>query len=617
MLDRLLPVLGKEKTQAYWLAYLAAGKEDRQRIEALLQMMAARELGIGPGSDGLFLPPPSAEAASAGTFLVGSVLSNAKTLGPLQLTIQDVNQHTLVAGRSGSGKTTAVFRLLASARQNVIRTLVLDWKNEYRSLVRHHEIGPDLRVFTVGRSDVSPLRFNPLIPPANTSPATHLKHIIDIIQHAYYLGEGVAHILQLALDSLYRKYRVYEGRAEQYPTFSDVREWLTDYRPKNQREGGWLSSTVRALDSLCYGEMGQVVVTGQPLMVDELLACDTVIEMDVSAADKSFIVQALLWNVYAHCAGRQEGNTAMTNLIVLEEAHNTLRKSAASAKETVVELLMRQARSRGIGIVVVDQTIDLLSPSVLSNIHNLFCLSQPPSGTATKMLNLPDDATDYPGRLEVGQAIVKLQSRFQAPFIVSFPLEPCKEQFVPDSEIREHMSRFHTDPGPAVPTQAQDDPSQLPPGSNEVAEDEQELLKSIWEHPFNGTVEKFKRIGVSRRKGQQIRQRLIAKGLLTKAKCVVPEGQIVLMEVTKKGRAALREMGVDTSSHNPREGSAIHRYWVERKAEEYRKRGYKTEKEVRHGDRIIDLVASGPHGRRVGIEVIRKGDTCNVVEAEL
>ncbi|OVE73913.1 hypothetical protein BVX94_02235 [bacterium B17] len=617
LLERLKPILGSERTRKYWLTYLAADRTERSRIEALLQIMAARELDLAPGSDSVYLAPPPQDIAGSGNFLIGDITCNRKVIGELQLTESDINQHTLVAGRSGSGKTTAVFRFLCSAHENDMRFLVLDWKNEYRSLVRHHKMGRDLRVFTVGKSEVSPLQFNPLIPPANTSPSSHLKHTIDLIQNAYFLGEGVAHILQLAIDSLYRKFRVYDGCAEQYPTFADVAGWLDDYKPKNQREAGWVSSTTRALGALCFGEMGKVVVTNDPLPMNELLARNTIIEMEVSAADKSFIVQSLLWNIYAHCAGRQEGNQSITNLVVLEEAHNILRKSAASAKETVVELLMRQARSRGIGIIVVDQTISLLSPSVLSNIHNLFCLSQPPSSVATKMMNLPEDGKDFLGRLEVGQAIGKLQSRYQAPFTVKFPLEPCKEQFVSDSDIRDHMRRYLADTADNQPIDNNPDISRPSLHSDEIEEKGRELLKSIWEQPYNGTVQKFKRIGVSRRKGQKIRQKLIQTGLIRKTPCIVPEGQIVLMEVTKTGRKILRQMGVDTSEYNPREGGAVHRYWVERTAQQYRDKGYTVAKEVPFGDRIIDVVAMSPDGNKVGVEIIRKGNTCDVVEENL
>lgn len=619
-LERLRPVLGKEKVQRYWLAYLAADRDGRQRMEALLQIMVARDLDIGPGSDSIYLAAPPDYLCSSGSFLIGDVICGKKPVGQLKLTAQDLNQHTLIAGRSGSGKTTAVFRLLASAHENNVRFMVLDWKSEYRSLIRDPELGKDTRVFTVGKSKVSPLQFNPLIPPQNTSASTHLKHTIDLIQNAYFLGEGVAHVLQKAIDALYKKFRVYDGTAEQYPTFADVAQYISEYRPKNQREAGWLASTVRAISALCFGEMGKVVITSDPLPMDELLSHNTIIEMDVCAADKKFIVETLLWNTYAHCAGREGSNAEMKNLIVLEEAHNILRKGVSSAKETVVELLMRQARSRGIGIAVVDQTISLLSPSVLSNIHNMFCLSQPPSGTATTMLNLPEDGKDYLGRLEVGHAVAKLQSRYQAAFLIKFPLIACKEHFVSDSEIREHMQGYLANTASELSASAESDiyqPSWQTDEYREISDKEKELLKSTWEQPYNGTVQKFKRIGVSRRQGQNLRQGLIQKGLIKKVPCTIPEGQIVLMEVTKKGRKALREMGVKTDAYNPREGGAVHRYWVERTAKRFRDKGYSVEKEVPVGDRIIDVVATSNDGRRTGAEIIRKGDTCDVVEEDL
>lgn len=122
---------------------------------------------------------------------------------------------------------------------------------------------------------------------------------------------------------------------------------------------------------------------------------------------------------------------------------------------------------------------------------------------------------------------------------------------------------------------------------------------------------------MSRRQGQKLRQGLIQKGLIKKVPCRIPEGQVVLIEVTKKGRQVLRQVGIDTGSYNPREGGAVHRYWVERVARQYQDKGYQVEKEVTVGDRIIDVVAESPERERIGIEIIRKGDTCDVVETPL
>ena len=69
------------------------------------------------------------------------------------------------------------------------------------------------------------LLFNPLIPPKGVEPAVWLKKLIEIIAHAYYLGEGVMYLLQEAIHAVYKKYGVYKGNVKKFPTF------LIDYCP--------------------------------------------------------------------------------------------------------------------------------------------------------------------------------------------------------------------------------------------------------------------------------------------------------------------------------------------------------------------------------------------------
>ena len=72
LLNRLAPLLGQKRTRACWLAYLASDEDNRRRIEATLQMLAAQKLGIGPGSTTFYLAPPPAEIAGTGSiFHVG------------------------------------------------------------------------------------------------------------------------------------------------------------------------------------------------------------------------------------------------------------------------------------------------------------------------------------------------------------------------------------------------------------------------------------------------------------------------------------------------------------------------------------------------------------------
>ena len=55
------------------MAYLAANRDERQRMEAILQIMVARDLDLGPGSDSIYLAAPPEELCGTGPFLIGSV----------------------------------------------------------------------------------------------------------------------------------------------------------------------------------------------------------------------------------------------------------------------------------------------------------------------------------------------------------------------------------------------------------------------------------------------------------------------------------------------------------------------------------------------------------------
>jgi len=67
-----------------------------------------------------------------------------------------------------------------------------------------------------------------------------------------------------AIDSLYRRYGIYDGAAVGTPTMADVRDCLLDRKSKG-REAGWMESAMRAVEVLCFGEMGHVLNSQNPL----------------------------------------------------------------------------------------------------------------------------------------------------------------------------------------------------------------------------------------------------------------------------------------------------------------------------------------------------------------
>lgn len=287
---RLKPILGDRMNQVFE-AYCAEDAEGKQQIETYLELLSSKHLpanldNIQPG-----LIPPS-ERQAQGPYTIGSVSYAGKYLYDFGLREKEWIQHVGVFGRSGAGKTNVGFLILKQLQEKRKPVLIFDWKRNYRDLLALPEF-KDIEVYTIGRN-IAPFTFNPLIPPKGTNPKTWLKKLIEVIAHAYLLGNGVMYLLQQAFDSVYEEAGVYSGKVEKWPTFRDVLIKARSHDTRG-REAGWLSSTLRALASLCFGDMDTLVNTGENQNLEHLLSKTVILELDaLTQQDKIFFIEALL-----------------------------------------------------------------------------------------------------------------------------------------------------------------------------------------------------------------------------------------------------------------------------------------------------------------------------------
>ena len=219
---KLRPVLGKQ-ADALWLAYnTQTDPRSRAEIVGILYSLASRYLDETYDRK-LLLSLPEEEVID-GEYRLGKVVYGEKEYYPFGLREEEWLRHVGIFGTTGSGKTNCAFLLLWNLVRKGKPFLVFDWKRNYRDLLALDEFS-GTKVYTIGR-DVCPLCFNPLIPPAGTNPRSWMKKLIEVMCHAYFLGEGVAFLLQKAIDRAYSDSGVYSGKAEEYPTFEDVLEIL-------------------------------------------------------------------------------------------------------------------------------------------------------------------------------------------------------------------------------------------------------------------------------------------------------------------------------------------------------------------------------------------------------
>jgi len=628
---KLRPIWGKQ-LDLLWQEYLVADAPLQRVIEKILRLQLARRLGETFESENLLLKPPPEDLAK-GQYPIGTIHYGSNSYYEFGLKEDEFIQHIGIFGRSGCGKTNLAYLILQKLVKADKPFLVFDWKRNYRDLLTRPEFS-DMLIFTVGR-DISPFRFNPLVPPPGTPAKVWLKKLIEIMCHAYFLGEGVSILLLRAIDSLYKDCGLYEGEAKGYPTVADVRKWLSDYKAKG-REGGWMESAVRAVETLCFGEVGDVLNEGPFFDVPKILDKRVVLELDALVnADKTFLIEALLLWIHHYRMG-QEQRERFKHAIVIEEAHHILlrKKQEATGEETVTDVLLREIRELGESIICLDQHPSLISKPALGNTYTTFAMNLKHRGDIAMIqdsLLLDSEQASYLGRLEVGWAIVRLQGRWFWPFLVKLPVVSLEKGAVTDARLkilqRQNQEAFScllskyggfssvilAQEGISSPKKAQEEGilQSLSEAKREGLEDkkemcaiklttqERDLLMDIWQHPTSSVTERYCRLCFSSFLGNKLQISLLRSLFISSSVVILPRGRIKILTLREKGREVL---GINAGASD-RHGSPEHRYWVSAIAERLKTQGFKVTEEVPIGDgKTIDIVASR-EGRRIAFEI--------------
>ena len=535
---RLKPILGPKMDQIYQ-AYLAEDVEGKKQIERYLELLSTKYIPQKLELSESMLFPPGQDQVY-GEYAIGSVQYCDKDLYPFGLRENEWIQHLGIVGRSGAGKTNVGFLILQELHRHKKPFLLFDWKRNYRDLVSLAEFH-DVEIYTIGR-DIAPLSFNPLIPPPGTAPKTWLKKLNEVIANAYCLGNGVLYLLQQAVDAVYEEAGVYEGTVQRWPTFKDVLVKARNMDTRG-RESGWLSSTLRALTTLCFGEMDRLLNTDNNQSIDHIIQSNVILELDaLSQSDKTFFVQATMLYIQQKLMGdgrREE----FTRAVILEEAHHVLSNERRSliGGQSVMDVVFRELRELGVSLVFLDQHPSKISFYALGNSYCTICmnLKHKTDINAISQCLLLDKEKDILGSLEVGQAVVKLQGRVQRPFLISLPEFKIQKGQMTDALVREHMK--HRFPGgfggsdSNSPTNTGPVTGGIPQPQFLVDKQESAFLQDVQAYPDSGVAARYKRFGISVRQGQRIKQGLLEKGLIQESQEATEMGRLKVIRLTEKG----------------------------------------------------------------------------------
>lgn len=434
---RKLAAIDKHQADRGWNLFLSGQGKERTEADDLLDILLFQELGKGY-PEGIFLKPPP-PAISEGSYPLGAVLyPDTKSFGSFGLREDEWIKHVLITGMTGAGKTNLAFTMLQELQRHGKPFLVFDWKRNYRDLLQLPAFY-DLQVFTVARS-ARQFEFNPLLPPPGCEPGHWLMLLVDVIKHAYFVGEGVEYLLRSGIDWVYEKCGMLSGKLIRIPTFALVLEHIAR-RPLQGRMSLWKASALRVLESLCFRHgLGPVVNVRDRFDHQAIFTSNAVLELDaLSDVDKVFLTEALILWLYElrKSEGKRE---AFKHALLIEEGHHVLseKKERTEGAETITETCLRQIREFGEAVIVIDQEPAKLSNSIKANTYTKITFNlgngNDMRDIATAMC-LNEEESEAIDLLGVGHGIVSLKGRVHVPLHVRFAKNEIRKGNVSDGDL--------------------------------------------------------------------------------------------------------------------------------------------------------------------------------------
>ena len=200
------------------------------------------------------------------------------------------------------------------------------------------------------------------------------------------------------------------------------------------------------------------------------------------------------------------------------------------------------------------------------------------------------EESQFLGKLPVGTAIVKLQNRWHAPFLLKLPYVPIATGKTADDMVKAKMASYLPESEVIYPEITQPHIVRV---ISPADKDSKKLLVSIVDEPLLGIAERYRKIRLNPKTGNKYKQQLISQALVKEVTIKTRSGRIKLLELTGKAAAAPKSL---------RHGGVEHLYWVRQVKRKMESKGYKVEEEFPIGKgESVDLAIISK--KKIAIEI--------------
>jgi len=384
------------------------------------------------------------------------------------IAIKDLSRHTLIAGSTGSGKTTTIKHILSQLwidHHVPFMVLYPVDKPDYRDLAIFEELYNDMLIYTLSDETTSPFRFNPFEIPEGILLKSHISRLMRVFESSFSLSDPLPMIYREALRKVYRDKgwdiildrgsysKEYPIMSEFYATIKDITEELN--------YGREVQDNVRQASVIRIGDLlenaGHVVNVRSSMNFSKILSYPTIMELGRvgSTEDIALIMGFLLTRLQEEIENNPRPSEK-PHITVVEEAHrlmaeggtekefsgNTRRSSGEDFSNMLAEV-----RGYGEGIIIAEQIPTTLVKGAIGNTYLkiMHWIEDPASFQLfSEVMNLNMQQKEYSRTLKTGFALVR--SPYGAPVHLKVPdpisdsdYKKIKNLDISDAQLRVQM----------------------------------------------------------------------------------------------------------------------------------------------------------------------------------